>query len=175
MKEETLPEKPVVLTAQEKLFLQQLQGLPPLDNDMAKKIAQMVAGKIPDVGGVVAFLIGMFWPTTEVSLWDQIKEQVEKMIDQKIAAYNLQQLKGDLISIRKNISDYNQLTETSSKITKIIAIDAIITDKITKFVHGQPESAFSTFWGLALLHLTVRRELYNLQKNESNKMKRKIS
>jgi len=171
MNEDTiLPEtKKVILTAQEKLFRQQLKALGPIDNDTAKKIAQMIAGKIPEVGGIVSALIGIFWPNTEVSLWDQIKEQVEKMVDQKIAENNLQQLKDTLLGIHNAVSDYNELTDTVQRLQSLQAIDTIITSKVPSFVHGKPESAFSTFWGLALLHLTIRREIYNLRQDEANK------
>ncbi|MGK4567551.1 hypothetical protein [Flavobacterium sp. 3HN19-14] len=61
-KESALPQtKEIILTAQEKLFREQLAALP-IDNNTAKKIAQMVAGKIPEVGGIVSALIGVFWP-----------------------------------------------------------------------------------------------------------------
>lgn len=53
-----------------------------LDNDTAKKIAMLIAGKIPKAGGVLSGMIGMFWPTDEVSLWDQIKDQVEALVSQ---------------------------------------------------------------------------------------------
>ena len=158
-----------LLAKQEQLFQQQLKDLGPIDNDMAKKLAMMIANKIPYAGGIISGLIGTFWPTTEVSLWDQIKEQVEKMVDQKIAANNLLRLKSQLQGIKNNMRDYNTLTDPGQKLRAIQSIDTVIQSIVPGFTQGPPESAFSVFWGIALLHLSVRRELYDLNRDEANR------
>ncbi|MFC0181770.1 delta endotoxin, N-terminal domain [Pseudarcicella hirudinis] len=139
-----------------------------LDNNTAKKIAEFVAGKVPTVGGVLSQLISMFWPNTEVSLWDQIKEQVEALISQKIAEYNLKQLELTLQGIHNDLDTYLIQTDPKQKLIQIQAIDVIIQNHLPRFVSGEPSSAFSTFWAFALLHLSVRKEIYFLLQDEAN-------
>src|ERR1700743_2955500 len=90
-----------------------------IDNNTARSIAIAVASKLPKVGGVLSFLMGQFWPTDEVSIWDQIKEQVEAMIDQKIAANNLAKLRKDLKGVQINLKNYQKLTDKTQKQTAL--------------------------------------------------------
>nr|AAC63217.1 juvenile hormone esterase-related protein [Leptinotarsa decemlineata] len=52
-------------------------------NEVAKTLVEFGVGKIPVVGEFLAPLIGFFWPESEPSVWDQVKDQVEEMIDTK--------------------------------------------------------------------------------------------
>ena len=134
-------------------------ALPEFDNNMAKKLAAMIASKIPQIGGVLSGLINVFWPTTEVSVWDQIKEQVEKLINQKISEYNLERQKQVLAGIKLNILQYKPLTDRPQRLAKLVAIETLIETNLPWFMAGDPKENFTCFWGLALLHLTVRKEI----------------
>ncbi|MGK4567550.1 hypothetical protein [Flavobacterium sp. 3HN19-14] len=50
------------------------------------------------------------------------------------------------MGIRKSVKDYNQLTNLDQRLNSLQSIDTTITQCIPSFVHGAPESAFSTFW-----------------------------
>ena len=140
-----------------------------IDNNTARSIAIAVASKLPKVGGVLSFLMGQFWPTDEVSIWDQIKEQVEAMIDQKIAANNLAKLRKDLKGVQINLKNYQKLTDKTQKQTALQSINTTIEAMIPSFLSGDISSGFSCFWGIALLHLGVRKELWELYQDEPNK------
>jgi hypothetical protein len=140
----------------------------PLDNDTAKKLAMMIAGKIPTVGGIVAALIGYLWPTEEVSLWDQIKEQVEALIDQKIAANNLAKLRQSLKGVQISLKNYQRLTDRTQKQSALQSINTTIESMVPSFLSGDVSSGFSCFWGVALLHLGVKKELWELYQDQPN-------
>lgn len=139
-----------------------------LDNDTAKKIAMLIAGKVPKVGGVLSGMIGMFWPTDEVSLWDQIKDQVEALVSQKLSEYNLKVLAETLQGLRNEVRNYKVLTDEGQKRTAMQSAVGDMEMCLPRFLSGDPASNFSCFWGLALLHLSVRRELYDLMRDEAN-------
>ncbi len=44
-------------------------------------------GKIPEVGGIIAGLVGILWPASKEDIWGQIKDQVEALIDKKLADF----------------------------------------------------------------------------------------
>jgi hypothetical protein len=140
-----------------------------IDNNTARSIAIAVASKLPKVGGVLSFLMGQFWPTDEVSIWDQIKEQVEAMIDQKIAANNLAKLSKDLKGVQINLKNYQKLIDKSQKQSALQSINTTIEAMIPSFLSGDISSGFSCFWGIGLLHLGVRKELWELYQDEPNK------
>ncbi|MDR3679445.1 MAG: insecticidal delta-endotoxin Cry8Ea1 family protein [Flavipsychrobacter sp.] len=139
-----------------------------IDNDTAKKIAMAIASKIPYAGGVLSFLMGSFWPTDEVSIWDQIKDQVAALVDQKIAENNLAKLRKDLKGIQINLKNYQKLTDKAQKQSALQSINTTIEAMIPSFLSGDISSGFSCFWGIALLHLAVRKELWELYQDKAN-------
>ncbi|MDF2433690.1 MAG: hypothetical protein JWP44_3321 [Mucilaginibacter sp.] len=139
-----------------------------IDNNTARTIAMAIAGKIPQVGGVLSFLMGFFWPTDEVSIWDQIKAQVEAMVDQKIAENNLAKLRKDLKGIQINLKNYQRLTDKTQKQSALQAINTTIEAMVPSFLSGDISSGFSCFWGIALLHLAVKKELWELYRDQPN-------
>lgn len=148
----------------DRILLQQYK----IDNNTAKKIAMMIAGKIPQVGGVLSFLMGMFWPTDEVSIWDQIKDKVEALVDQKIAENNLAKLRKDLKGVQISLKNYQKLTDKSQKQSALQSINTTIEAMVPSFLSGDVSSGFSCFWGIALLHLGVRKELWELYQDQAN-------
>lgn len=139
-----------------------------IDNDTAKKIAMTIAGKIPQVGGVLSVLMDLFWPTDQVSIWDQIKDQVEALVDQKIAENNLANLRRDLKGVQINLKNYEMLTDIDQKKSTLQSINTTIVAMIPTFLSGDVSSGFSCFWGIALLHLSVRKELWELYQDQAN-------
>ncbi|EAR54925.1 Twin-arginine translocation pathway signal [Photobacterium sp. SKA34] len=39
---------------------------------------------IPEVGGVVSFVVRLLWPSPKQDVWGQIKDKVEELIDKKL-------------------------------------------------------------------------------------------
>lgn len=138
-------------------------------NDVAKTIAAAVVSKVPYAGGLLAGLIDAFWPSTPgPTLWQQIEQQVQTLISQDLAKYNLQQLQDTLQGLQDQISDYVQLTDPTQKQMALQAIDEVIVSNAPKFMNGDPGTNFSCYWGMALLHLTVRRELVQVFGSSGN-------
>lgn len=139
-----------------------------LDNNTAKKVAMMIAGKIPQVGGVLSVLMDIFWPTDEVSIWDQIKDQVAALVDQKIAENNLALLRKELKGVQISLKNYQRLTDKTQKQSALQSINTTIETMAPSFLSGDVSSGFSCFWGIALLHLGVRKELWELYQDQAN-------
>ncbi len=57
---------------------------------------------IPEAGEILSALVDIFWPETEVDVWDEVKEQVETLIDQKIGAFAYQQVNDDLAGLKNS-------------------------------------------------------------------------
>ncbi len=137
-------------------------------NNVAKTIAASVIGKTPYVGGLLSGLVDAFWPTTGPTLWDQIKSEVEALVSQDIAKYNMQELQLTLQGLKDAINAYLQLTDQSQQADALQAIDVTFTENLPKFLNGGPASGFSCFWGMALLHLCVRRDLLQIIGGSAN-------
>ncbi|MHB1058288.1 MAG: insecticidal delta-endotoxin Cry8Ea1 family protein [Rhodanobacter sp.] len=132
------------------------------DSELAKVIAQAVAGKVPYVGGLLSGLIGVFWPSDQPDIWDQIKAQVQTLVEQDIAQNNLDQLQLTLQGLKDDIDDYLALTDPGEKQDKLVSIDTTIVAAVPTFLNGDPARGFSCFWGMALLHIAVRNDLCQL-------------
>lgn len=65
-------------------------------NDAAKSAVSTALGMVPEAGDILSSLNDIFWPTDQPSVWDQIKTQVEQLVDQKIADNVYQQVSDDL-------------------------------------------------------------------------------
>lgn len=137
-------------------------------SEIAEIIAAAVVGKIPYVGGLLSGITKAFWPASGPDLWAQIKSQVEALVEQDIATYNLQQLQLTLQGLQDEVNNYIQLTDPEQKLAALESIDNNVVLNLPKFLSGGPASGFSCFWGMALLHLSIRRELCHLVGDAAN-------
>ncbi|WP_353979665.1 hypothetical protein [Salinicola endophyticus] len=65
-----------------------------------------VTSKLPYIGTAVSSLVRSFWPSNRPSIWDQIRDQVSEMVDQKILAFELQEREGDIDGIKTTLHNY---------------------------------------------------------------------
>ena len=65
-------------------------------NDDAKIIITQTIEMIPFAGDLLGGLVEIFWPDTQVSVWDQIKDRMEQLINQKLDAGKYQDVSEDL-------------------------------------------------------------------------------
>ncbi|UFH57239.1 insecticidal delta-endotoxin Cry8Ea1 family protein [Spirosoma sp. KNUC1025] len=85
-------------------------------NDDAKQVVITALSLIPDVGGILGGLLGIFWPNTQVDIWGQIKAQVEALVDQKITDQVYQQVSEDLQGLKSTMTLYlNELKNGDAK------------------------------------------------------------
>ena len=68
---------------------------------------------IPTVGGVLSSLVGLLWPFEKPDLWGQIKQQVEELIDQKLAQAQWQDVSNKLNGLQEAVNDYLALVQYS--------------------------------------------------------------
>jgi len=52
--------------------------------ETARTVALSLAGKIPEVGGAVVYLLGQFWPSNAPTIWAQIQSQVNATVNAAI-------------------------------------------------------------------------------------------
>ena len=60
-------------------------------------------GYAPVVGGILSGLVGIFWPSSGVDIWAEIKEKVEALINQKISELVYHQVQ-DSLNINKGLN-----------------------------------------------------------------------
>lgn len=77
----------------------------------------VIAGtkQIPAAGALVSGLVGILWPESGKDSWIQIKEQIEALINQKLADFKYQDVKERLAGLKSVIAGYIQaLADTSN-------------------------------------------------------------
>lgn len=80
-----------------------------LATDEGAEAQPEAAPAILAMGAAVSFLVSTLWPDSESGqpdLWEQIKAQVEELIDEKIDENNWNTLQGHLTSLNSFLSDY---------------------------------------------------------------------
>ena len=65
-------------------------------NDDAKIVVKTGLEMIPEAGEILGGLVDIFWPSSKEDVWGQVKEQVEAIVDQRIADGVYQQVSEDL-------------------------------------------------------------------------------
>lgn len=68
-------------------------------NDDAKIMVTSIIEMIPEAGDILGGLLDIFWPSSGENVWDQIRANVEALVDQKIAENVYQNVSDDLGSL----------------------------------------------------------------------------
>ena len=77
----------------------------------------VIAGtkQIPEAGALISGLVGVLWPESGKDTWEQIKGQMEALINKKLADFKYQEVKDFLTGLKNVINDYTQaLRDTSN-------------------------------------------------------------
>ncbi|MCC8371364.1 MAG: insecticidal delta-endotoxin Cry8Ea1 family protein [Rickettsia endosymbiont of Pseudomimeciton antennatum] len=120
-------------------------------------------GEIPYVGNFLALLIGLFWPSSEESIWDEIKAQVERLIDTKIdeAIYAL--VNGFLIGLGDNLKAFLQtvkLGDPALMSQNFVACHNLFVNELPQFqlqINDTQKQLLPLFVQFANLHLALLR------------------
>lgn len=75
-------------------------------NDDAKIIVSTALSMIPEAGEILSGLVDILWPADKPDVWDQIKAQVEALIDQKIADDKYSTVSEDLAGLKNVLTIY---------------------------------------------------------------------
>ncbi|XP_078512406.1 uncharacterized protein LOC144772100 [Lissotriton helveticus] len=119
-------------------------------NDRMKELVTGLVGLITveglPVGKFVSVLISFFWPSSEVDIWELVKDQVEYMIDKKILVAEVKQLQNSLDGLRQTMEQYVN-AKPHEKGSLMSAIIAGCNDLHSRLVHSDN--------AVSLLPLTV--------------------
>src|SRR5262245_7557804 len=88
---------------------------------------------VPEVGNVLSGLVNILWPEQE-NVWDEIKDQIEQIMDEKIDDLVYEDVQDSLAGLQDNL---NQYTETVKSNDASVISDTWISVK-TEFVGQQP-------------------------------------
>ncbi len=127
-------------------------------SDIAKSLVETAAGQIPYVGGMISSLVDYIWPAKKETLWDQIKDQVENMIDQKILAFELQERQGEISGLKDSLKQYRdaKLHEKGAILSSILAQLNTLHEKLTGSVNKHQLIPLTVV--TSIIHMSVLRE-----------------
>src|SRR5689334_2432145 len=64
-------------------------------------------GEVPEAGALLSALAGVLWNPQE-NIWDEIKAEVEALIEQDLAKYDEEQVKEDLDGLKYDLDNYHR-------------------------------------------------------------------
>jgi hypothetical protein len=83
-------------------------------NDDAKIVVTTGLEMIPEVGDILGGLVDIFWPSSKVDVWGEIKAQVEALVDKKILDSVYQQVSEDLQGLNNTLILYLSAIKTGT-------------------------------------------------------------
>lgn len=117
---------------------------------------------IPTAGGGVKFLVGLFWPETDGSLVDQVREYVRNIARKMIDEEYLSNLAKDMEAIRNVIKQYAQATPGADKGQWMTAmLQKLEASQPYYFDKRAPEKTLPHLLTLGSMHLSALRERYD--------------
>lgn len=81
-------------------------GMSVSDQQKIRLLLLAALKQAPEVGGVLSVLTALLW-NPQQNVWDEIKAEVEAMIEADLAKYNEQQVQDDLDGLKNVLNDYN--------------------------------------------------------------------
>ncbi|QBD79663.1 hypothetical protein EPA93_28270 [Ktedonosporobacter rubrisoli] len=145
------------------------QGGPPefysIDWNNAAKIALTTGLKfVPYVGSILGGLVSILWPSSKEDVWEDIREKVEKLIDEKIAQRTYNEIKNALKGLHNNIDEYQNALQYSQGNPDVISENWTTAHNL--FVNDLPDFQDESYELLLLplfaqfanLHLSLLRD-----------------
>lgn len=69
-------------------------------------------GMVPEVGSLLNGLVYILWPNDQQDVWDQIKDQVQQLIDQDLTELTSNLENQTLQGLKNDIGDYQDAIVT---------------------------------------------------------------
>ncbi|WP_193674458.1 insecticidal delta-endotoxin Cry8Ea1 family protein [Bacillus cereus] len=122
------------------------------------------------IAGFYSFIVGLLWPSSTVSIWEMIMEQVEELVDQKITEHAREQALAKLKGLGDGLDVYQRSLENwlenrnntrarSVVATQFIALELDFVSSIPSFaVAGQEVPLLAIYAQAANLHLLLLRD-----------------
>ncbi len=100
-------------------------------NEDIRNGAITVIGKIPEVGGAIAFAVGLFWKKNDQisDLWDQMKSYVDVRIRQFLDAERLRTIRIDMIAHMRTLKEREERIKEGS-VPQGLLLDALLQELI---------------------------------------------
>ncbi|WP_258179916.1 insecticidal delta-endotoxin Cry8Ea1 family protein [Photobacterium angustum] len=146
---------------------------------------------IPEVGGVVSFLVRLLWPSPKEDVWGKIKDKVEELIDEKLDEEVFSRLSTVVAGMNLSLKNYLKFVKGGSPEEIASLIIAINNDFIREGPEFQQKGyeyvLFPLYGVFASLHMTFLRDVllhhkdilsqntYDLLKSEMKNYKKQYS
>ncbi len=134
------------------------------NNDLRTGVLALIE-KIPEVGGGISFIVGMFWKPKDVlaDFWDQMKSYVDIRINEKIKEQKLIDLADHLKGIIENIEEVKRSVDTDKGTRLQSTIDAIV--RMQNEFLGKSTDILPYLVGLGTILVTLRQAMVVDYKN----------
>lgn len=142
------------------------ETVPSINNDDIYNIIRGVVltglGAIPYAGTLVSIVVDTFWPSAGPSAWDQVKAQVNRMVDDKISEQEYQLVSEFLTGLGNNLKSYLAARQEASalEVARIFsACHQIFINEAAQFqTSGRERLLLPLFVHFATLHLAMLRD-----------------
>jgi len=123
-----------------------------------------IAGKVPEIGGGLSALMGLFWPADDTGerVWNQMRRYVNDLVRELIAQEQLDQLAKQLEGLRLQLASYNK-EKFGSQIkggTFTTLLGLFNAAEPFFFDAREPQRRLPFFVALGTMRLAALRELY---------------
>ncbi|WP_233220388.1 insecticidal delta-endotoxin Cry8Ea1 family protein [Photobacterium sp. GB-50] len=128
---------------------------------------------IPEVGGVVSFLVRLLWPSPKEDVWGKIKDKVEELIDEKLDDEVFSRVSTIVAGMNLSLKKYLTLVKGASpeEITSLIVTlnDDFIREGPEFQQKGYEYILCPLFGVFASLHMTFLRDVLLHHKDNLSK------
>jgi len=126
-----------------------------------QQIAAKIAGQIPEVGGVVAGLIGILFPERAPDIWGMIKAQVRSLAKDMIFEANLDEFQTNLDGTKTFFHEYLTSGLFSEKSVKLGYVLGVMENFKQHFYKPErPERTLPYLLATGTLHIAALHEQY---------------
>lgn len=136
------------------------------EDDILNAVRSIVlwgVSQIPEIGSVVATIAGKLWPSSGPDPWDQVRKQVEAMIDRKINDAVFSMMKAKLNGLGNALSLYVcavQSKDTEMMRTQFVATNTVFVEAAAEFQNRDFEWTLAPLFALfTQIHMTLLRDV----------------
>lgn len=132
--------------------------------DRVQSLISFTIGLIPGIGGIAAFALDSFWALSkkQQDIWEEIREQVSDLIDEKILAAEFAERTADIRGLQRNIQVYKDTAAAISKGSTLQAILVRCNDIYEQIIGSKNKHhLIHLFINLAHIHVGLLREYFD--------------
>ncbi len=118
---------------------------------------------VPYIGDILSFLVHLLWPSSQKDIWEEIREKVEKLIDQKLSEDTYERLKQVLEGLEGVLKQYLKTIQAGASDDEIkihfLAANLFFINQRPWFQQKNHEYVLYPLFSIfASLHLTLLRD-----------------